>query len=123
MKPRTLAAIHRVRLHHYEGCPTDGSPYVIDCRTFDIDQTVIGMIQNAPPGLVAVTLSPRGGCGYVKTVERAARKRGIRILWWTFGATKDDPWGHKLADEARTTPVSEQSRAAEYQQLIDYIAI
>lgn len=87
MKPGTLAAIHRVRWHwgsEYR-YPTDGSPYVIDCRTFDISETVCAMIRNAAPGLVAVTLSPRGGPAWIKLIERCARKRNVRILWWTYG--------------------------------------
>lgn len=91
MKPGTLAAIHRVRL--LGKVPTDGSPYVADCRSYDINETICAMIRNAAPGLVAVTLSPKGGPRYVKMVERAARKRGIRVLWWTYGCgPKGDDW-------------------------------
>ena len=85
MKAGTLAAIRRVRWHWEpprNACPTDGGPYVIDCRSWDITNTVVAMIRNAPPGLAAVTLSPRGGIRYVEQVERAARRRGARVLWW-----------------------------------------
>jgi orotidine-5'-phosphate decarboxylase len=85
MKPATLAAIRRVRWHWpapRNEAPDDGSPYVIDCRAYDITNTVSAMIRNAPPGLAAVTVSPRGGIGYVAKVERTARQRGARVLWW-----------------------------------------
>lgn len=85
MKPGTLAAIRRVKLIDIlNGYRYDGSPYVADVRSFDIPNTIKGMIENAAPGLVAVTLSPKGGKSMVKWAEHAARKRGIRIIWWTY---------------------------------------
>lgn len=89
MKSGTLAAIKRVKLKDVlDGHSFDGSPYVDDCRSFDIPQTIVNMINNAAPGLVAVTLSPLGGRKMVKWAEHAARKRGIRILWWTYNGGK-----------------------------------
>jgi orotidine-5'-phosphate decarboxylase len=59
----------------------DGSPYVADCRSADIPETIAGLIRNAAPGLVAVSLRPMGGARMVVTAERAARRRGARIIW------------------------------------------
>jgi orotidine-5'-phosphate decarboxylase len=84
MKKGTLAAIRRVKGIYLEEPPTDGTPWVADCRSFDIPNTIVGMINNAAPGLVAVTLSPKGGPKMIKMAEHAARKRNIRILWWTY---------------------------------------
>ena len=84
MKKGTLAAIKRVKPILWQRAPTDGSPYVIDCRSFDIPNTIAGMIENAPEGLVAITLSPRGGSKMIQVAEHAARKRNVRILWWTY---------------------------------------
>jgi hypothetical protein len=80
----TLACVRRVKGIYLQAPPTDGSPWVGDCRSFDIPNTIAAMINNAAPGLIAVTLSPRGGAAMIKAAEHAARKRGIRILWWTY---------------------------------------
>jgi hypothetical protein len=61
--------------------PTDGSPWVLDVRTFDISETIIKMIRSCPPGLVAVSLRAGGSRHMIPAAERAARKRGARILW------------------------------------------
>lgn len=81
----SLAGIRRFKITDMlAGRAPPSGPWVADCRSFDIPNTIAGMIRNAAPGLVAVTLSPRGGKEMVKRAEHAARKRGIRILWWTY---------------------------------------
>ena len=84
MKKGTLAVIRRVKPILWQFPPTDGTPYVIDYRSYDIPETIANAIKNAPVGLVAITLSPRGGSKMVQAAEHAARKRNIRILWWTY---------------------------------------
>jgi orotidine-5'-phosphate decarboxylase len=87
MKAGTLAHVHRVRWHWdppNNFCPNDGTPYIVDWRSWDIPNTVCTMILRLPGNPIGVTLSPRGGPEYVKLVERAARKRGIRVLWFTM---------------------------------------
>lgn len=71
--------IRRVR-NGYQA-PTDGKPWVLDVRTFDIAETIVKMIQNASAGLVAVSLRNGGGRQMLYAAERAARKRNVRILW------------------------------------------
>lgn len=71
--------IRRVRNGY--SAPTDGLPYVLDVRTFDIPETIAKMITNAPPGLVAVSLRNGGGRQMLHVAERAARKRNARIIW------------------------------------------
>lgn len=61
--------------------PTDGKPWVLDVRTFDIAVTVSKMIETAPTGLVAVSLRNGGGRQMLYVAERAARKRDARIIW------------------------------------------
>lgn len=68
--------------------PTDGSPWIGDCRSFDIPQTIVGCIRNAAPGMVAITLSRLGGPVMVAAAEKAAAERGACVLWWTG---PDDP--------------------------------
>lgn len=73
-----MRIIRRWRWWH--GQRPDG-PFVADYRSFDIPETVAAMIRNAPPNCVAVTLRPRGGQRMTAAAERAARRKGIRILW------------------------------------------
>ena|ERR1700677_4159803 len=89
-----VKTIRIVRASKLEFCNEtfDGSfPWVADCRSFDIPPTIVGMIQNAAPGLVAVTLSVRGGIRMIQAAERAARKRGVRIIWWMGPKMTGDP--------------------------------
>lgn len=67
----------------------DGTPWVCDCRTQDIPTTIAAMIRNAPAGMVAISLRPYGG-GMIRAAERAARKRGVRILWLPAGRAVRD---------------------------------
>lgn len=76
-----MKTIRRVRSALLQNPPDDGSPWVADVRTFDIPETIVGMIRNAAPGLVAVTLGTGGGIKMMVAAERAARRRGVRILW------------------------------------------
>ena len=62
--------------------PFPGAPYIADCRTFDIPETVAGCIEGAAPGMVAITLSRRGGAEMIRQAEIAARARGASVLWW-----------------------------------------
>lgn len=43
----------------------------------------------APKNIVAISLSLMGGHEMIRQASLAARKRGIRILWW-FGPSKND---------------------------------
>lgn len=61
--------------------PTDGKPWVLDVRTFDIAETIVKMIRHAPAGLVAVSLRNGGGRQMLYAAEREARRRGVRIIW------------------------------------------
>lgn len=72
--------IPRIRL--CDSIPKSG-PWIADCRTYDIPETIAAGIRNAGPGIVAITLSRRGGMKMYEAAEAAARARGIRILWWT----------------------------------------
>lgn len=81
--------IRRVRNGRFD-IPTDGSPWIADVRTYDISTTIANMIRMAAPGCVAVTLRPVGQ-EMIIAAERAARRRGIRILWVK---TPKDHLGH-----------------------------
>lgn len=72
----------------FDPLPQNGSPYLADCRSFDIPETIAAMITQASPGLVAVTLSRRGGPKMMDAAENAASSRGAKILWWNG---PDDP--------------------------------
>lgn len=61
--------------------PTSGEPYVFDWRSYDIPETVCAGIRNAAPGLVAVILAFVPLVTYVRAIERAARRRGVRVIW------------------------------------------
>jgi len=63
---------------------TGGRPYVLDCRNYDIPNTIAAMIRNAPEGLVALSLRPYGA-GMIAAAERAARRRKVRIIWLPMG--------------------------------------
>lgn len=62
----------------------DGRPWVCDCRSIDIGDTIAAMIRNAPAGLVAISLRPYGA-RMIAAAERAARRRGVRIIWLPAG--------------------------------------
>lgn len=69
------------RIRQGQRNPDDGQPWVLDVRTFDVPETIEGMIHNAAPGLVAVSLRDGGGRRMREAAIRAADKRGIRIIW------------------------------------------
>jgi orotidine-5'-phosphate decarboxylase len=56
-------------------------PFVLDTRSHDIPQTIVGMIRALPENCVALSLRVLGGPAMVRRAESAARRRGIRILW------------------------------------------
>jgi hypothetical protein len=89
--------VRRINLKHTleHGIPTDGSPWVADCRSFDIPPTIAGFIRNVGVGCVAVSLSMFGGKIMIEAAEQAARERGVRVLWW-FG-----PGLSEIPDDAR----------------------
>jgi orotidine-5'-phosphate decarboxylase len=62
----------------------DGRPWVCDCRSWDIPNTIAAMVSNAPAGMVAISLRPYGA-GMIAAAERAARRRGVRIIWVPIG--------------------------------------
>jgi len=57
------------------------APWVCDCRTFDIPNTIASLIRYLPASAVAVSLRPEGGAAMVAVAEREARRRGMRVLW------------------------------------------
>lgn len=66
-------------------CP-DSDPFVLDCRSFDIPETISEMVKNlkrSRPNCIAITLSPLGGPRMIAMAERAARQCSMRILWFT----------------------------------------
>lgn len=70
------------RIKPWGKLPSDGRPWVADVRTFDIPETIEACIRNVAPGCVAMSLSRLGGPTMIEVAERAAKARGIRILWW-----------------------------------------
>lgn len=60
-------------------------PWVCDCRTFDIPNTIASLIRYLPPSAVAVSLRPEGGATMIAAAEREARRRGMRVLWVPIG--------------------------------------
>lgn len=75
--------IRRIRPYHILDGSLDtlnGEPYILDCRNIDIAWTIMMMVRNAPPGMVAVSLRPEGG-NMIRAAEREARHRGARIIW------------------------------------------
>jgi orotidine-5'-phosphate decarboxylase len=87
LKAGTLASIKRIKLYdifnvnthtYYQG------PWVADCRTYDIPETIVALIRSLSVYCVAITLSPRGGRKMIQMAEQAARKKNIRILWFTL---------------------------------------
>lgn len=72
-----------------KGPPSHGLPWVCDIRTYDIINTITEGISNAAPGLLAISLCMLGGKEMIYAAEVAAKRRGIRILWW-FGPNIDD---------------------------------
>lgn len=71
---------------HESGWPSE--PFVYKYRSFDIPVTVAKMISALPANCIAVGLNLRGGHEMVRRAERAARKRGIRILWRCSGGVR-----------------------------------
>lgn len=93
MKPGTLSLIKIIKFRDIitEGFTWPDEPFVYDLRSFDIPETISKMIMRCPKNLIAISLSPKGGPKMVKSAEHAARKKGIRILWWT--GLKGTGWG------------------------------
>jgi len=85
------------RVKPYDPWPTKGL-WVMDARTYDIPETIGAGIRNAAPGVVAITLSRRGGLKMYEVAQAAARERGLRIIWWTGPGEPLDP------DYVRRTP-------------------
>ena len=69
------------RWRPFRGKPMPTGPFVGDCRSFDVPNTIVAMIRNAAPNCVAITLRPYGGAEMIASAERAARQRGMRVLW------------------------------------------
>jgi orotidine-5'-phosphate decarboxylase len=67
----------------------DGKPYICDCRSLDIPNTIRWMIRNAPEGMVAISLRPYGA-DMIKLAEREARRRNARIIWVPIGTAIKD---------------------------------
>lgn len=61
--------------------PMPVGPWIADVHSFDLPPTIAGCIRNAGPGCVAVVLVDRGGSEMREAAERAARERGIAIIW------------------------------------------
>ena len=82
----------RIRPQHVLDGALDNinGPWVCDCRSIDIASTISAMIANAPPGLVAISLRPFGGA-MIAAAERAARRRGVRIIWLPPGRAVAEP--------------------------------
>ena len=80
--------IRRVR-PFFEPVADDGQDWIADWRSYDIPETVVAGIRNAPSGLVAITLSRHGGRRMVRLANAAARARGARVIWW-IGPSKED---------------------------------
>lgn len=55
--------------------------FVLKHRSFDIPATIHRFILALPANCVAVGLGDFGGHAMRRQAERAARRRGIRILW------------------------------------------
>lgn len=70
--------------------------WVCDCRTFDIPNTIASLIRYLPTNAVAVSLRPEGGAAMIVTAERAARRRGMRILWVPVRRSPPTPGGKAL---------------------------
>jgi len=72
--------------------------YVVDCRSIDVPNTIHAFVRRLPYGTVAVSLRPYGA-QMIQAAERAARKRGVRILWVPIGRAIRD--AGETAEEAR----------------------
>ena len=69
-----------LRTFHEKGWPEKG-PFVFKQRSFDIPITIHKMIMALPSNCVAVSVNLNGGPAMMIQAERAARKKGIRLLW------------------------------------------
>jgi len=63
------------------GKPFPKGPFVLSYRSYDIPETMVAMIRSLPSNCVAVGMNMNGGFTMIERVERAARKRNLRILW------------------------------------------
>ncbi len=69
--------IARIRIGH--DIPRD-HPVVVDWKLWDIPTTVRRSILTMPSNVVAVSVR-LCGAAMIRAAERAARQRGIRIIW------------------------------------------
>lgn len=75
--------IRRIRIDGYTRGEhlTSQEPFVLDVRAHDIPKTIERMIRALPDNCVAISLRLDGGFTMRRWAERAARQRGVRILW------------------------------------------
>lgn len=64
----------------YSGKPFPDRPFACRVVLNDVPETVIGAIRSMPPNCIAVTVSTNVRKHHVE-IERAARRRGVRVLW------------------------------------------
>jgi len=79
--------------------------FVVDCRSFDIPNTMQHYVRNLPLGTIAVSLRPYGA-RMIQAAERAARKRGVRILWIPAGRAVQHPDEGVLRDPPQPPPAA-----------------
>lgn len=79
--------------------------YVVDCRSIDIPNTIASYVRNLPYGTIAVSLRPYGA-QMIHAAERAARKRGVRILWIPAGRAVQTEGEDVLHDRANPAPAA-----------------
>jgi orotidine-5'-phosphate decarboxylase len=112
--------MHLVKPHLWQQPPTDGTPWVCDYRSYDIDNTIAGAIRTASNriGCVAVTFSMLGGRTMIFAAEAAASECGIRVLWW-FGPSVNDisaegrAYLRRCVAEARTAATAESKASGQ----------
>lgn len=63
------------------GRPFPEGPFVVSYRSYDIPNTMVAMIKSLPKNCVACGMNLHGGRDMIEKVERAARKRNMRIIW------------------------------------------
>lgn len=90
-----LAAFAGIRLwkpHVLDGEePKGGEKYVLDWRSYDIRETMLGGIRNARAGCVAFTFCDRIRPLFGDMIEAEAAKRGATVLWWS-GPGGEEGW-------------------------------
>ena len=65
-------------------------PFVASARLLDISNTLTAAIMNVPSNCLAIAVRPYIGSRAIADVERAARHKGLRILWMRHRAGKID---------------------------------